>query len=93
MRERHLTYEFRKNENGVSFSNDVNLRGIDVLMAFSYPVSDLYKKTPEFLRPAFRSAMIALVTAPDSPCFGLSPTDRTTITVDTAELRRQMEEE
>lgn len=92
MREYHLAYEFCTNENGVSFSNDANLRGIDVIMAISLLVNDIYKKTPEFLRPTFREMMTALMTAPDSPCFDLSPIDGT-ITVNTAELRRQMEEE
>ena len=86
---RHLTYEFRKDKNGFSISCDLNLRGIDVLMAISFLVNDIYKKTPEFLRPEFRKAMIALITAPDSPCYDLSPIDGA-ITVDTAELRRQM---
>lgn len=92
MREIHLVYEFRRNDNGLSFSVDANLAGIDVLLAISHLVNDLYEQTPEFLRPAFRNAMIALMMAPDSPCFDLSPTDGT-ITVNTAELRRQMEEE
>ena len=91
MREYHLVYEFRVNENGVSFSNDANLRGIDVLMAISHLVNDIYQKTPEFLRPTFRKTITELMTAPDSPCFDLSPIDGA-ITVNTAELRRQMEE-
>lgn len=92
MTELHLTYEFRMNDNGPSYSIDASLRGIDVLMAISYLVNDLYKKTPKFLRPVFREAMTALMTAPNSPCFDLSPIDGT-ITVDTAELWRQMKEE
>ena len=88
----YLRYEFEITDAGINVTTDVQASGMDALMAVAFLIRDLYEKTPERLRDMMREMLTTLVTAPDSPAFDLSPREGSGIRIDTAELRRRMEE-
>lgn len=88
----YLRYEFKETDAGIELTTDVQASGMDVMVAVTLLIKDLYEKTPERLRDAMRAMITKLVTNPDSPAFDLSPREGSGIQIDMAELRRQMEE-
>lgn len=91
----YLRYEFKYTDAGIELTTDMRVSGMDALMAVAFLIRDLYKKTPERLRDEMRAMLTRLMTDPDSPAFDLSRrgSSGSGIWIDTAELRRQMEEE
>lgn len=92
MKEPYLVYEFRRTADGIDIKTEMKITGMDVLMAISFLVKDLYNNTPEYLRPEFRKMLTVMLSAPDSPCFDASMPEGS-IVVDKTGLQKQLREE